>query len=71
MEMNKDFLFLMQESKRHMERTIQYAKEHGFDTVIFENDEEVIILTGMVRQWFPTYKVSKNVKNEITVSWKE
>ena len=63
-------LFLMQEAKRHMERTIKYAKEHGYDTVIFENDEDVIILTGMVRQWFPNYKVSKNEKNEITISWK-
>ena len=64
-------LFLMQESKSHMERTIKKAKELGYDTVIFENDEDIIILTGMVRQWFPTYKVSKNAKNEITVSWKE
>ncbi len=54
-----------------MERAIANANRRDYDAVIFEIDEEEIILTGMVRQWFPTYKVSKDAKNRVTVSWKE
>jgi hypothetical protein len=64
-------LFRTQELKRLMERSIADAKRRDFEAVIFEIEEEEIILTGMVRQWFPAYKVSKDAKNHLTVSWKE
>ena len=64
-------LFRTQELKRLMERSIADAKRRNFEEVIFEFEEEEIILTGMVRQWFPAYKVSKDAKNHLTVSWKE
>jgi hypothetical protein len=64
-------LFWTQELKRCMERTIANVNKYNIDCVVFHLDEEEIILTGMVQQWFPTYKVSKNAKNQVTVSWKE
>ena len=64
-------LFRTQELKRWMERAIADAQRRNFEAVIFEIDEEEIILTGMVRQRFPAYKVSKDAKNHLTVSWKE
>ena len=64
-------LFRTHELKRLMERSIADAQRRNYEAVIFEIDEEEIILTGMVRQWFPAYKVSKNAKNHLTVSWKE
>ena len=64
-------LFWTQELKRCMERAIANANRREYDAVIFEIDEDEIILTGMVQQWFPTYKVFKDAKNHITVSWKE
>lgn len=54
-----------------MERTIARVNKREIDCVVFHFDEEEIILTGMVRQWFPRYKVSKDAKNHVTVSWKE
>ena len=64
-------LFRTQELKRWMGRSIADARQRNFEEVIFEFEEEEIILTGMVRQWFPAYKVSKDAKNHLTVSWKE
>ncbi len=64
-------LFWTQEVKRCMERTIARVNKREIDCVVFHFDEEEIILTGMVRQWFPRYKVSKDAKNHVTVSWKE
>ncbi len=64
-------LFRTQELKRFMERAIADAKRRNYESIIFEIDEEEIILTGMVQQWFPAYKVSKDAKNHLTVSWKE
>ncbi len=64
-------LFRTQELKRCMERSIADARQRHYNAVIFEFDEEEIILTGMVRQWFPACKVSKDAKNHLTVSWNE
>ena len=64
-------LFQMQELKRFMEQSIANVNKREFDCVIFHIDEEEIILTKMVQQWFPKYKVSKDSKNCVTVSWKE
>jgi hypothetical protein len=64
-------LFRMQEIKRVMEQAIRNVNRRDYDSVIFEFDEEEIVLTGMIRQWFPAYKVSKDAKNCVTVSWKE
>lgn len=65
------YLFWSRELKRFMEHTIAKVNKDKFDCVIFHIDEEEIVLTGMVRQWFPMYKVSKNAKNHLMVSWKE
>jgi hypothetical protein len=54
-----------------MERSIADAKRRDFEAVIFEIEEDEMLLTGMVRDWFPAYKVSKDAKNHLTVSWKE
>ncbi len=64
-------LFWTQELKRFMEQSIVDARKNNYDAVNFEIDEKEIVLTGMVRQWFPAYKVSKDAKNRVAVSWKE
>jgi hypothetical protein len=54
-----------------MERSIADARRRNFEAVIFEIEEDEMLLTGMVRDWFPAYKVFKDAKNHLTVSWKE